>query len=69
MFHTAMVQEQMSEPIRHPLAAVASIAHGSRVQVGAQNLYPKDEGAFTGEVSAPMLLEAGHEAGQVDGRG
>ncbi|MBX3183993.1 MAG: triose-phosphate isomerase [Polyangiaceae bacterium] len=29
------------------------------VEVAAQNLYPVDEGAFTGEVSAPMLLDAG----------
>lgn len=45
-----------------PLTVLAAIAHeleGSKVQVSAQNLYPKDEGAFTGEVSAPMLLEAG----------
>jgi triosephosphate isomerase (TIM) len=45
-----------------PFTALAAVAHevsGSRVQVGAQNLHPKSEGAFTGEVSAPMLLEAG----------
>lgn len=45
-----------------PFTALAAVAHevqGSRVQVGAQNLHPKDEGAFTGEISAPMLLEAG----------
>ena len=41
------------------LAAVAHEVHGSRVAVGAQNLHPKDEGAFTGEISAPMLLESG----------
>lgn len=41
------------------LAAVASMLEGSKVEVAAQNLYPKDSGAFTGEVSAPMLLEAG----------
>jgi triosephosphate isomerase (TIM) len=41
------------------LAAVASTLEGSHVEVAAQNLYPKDSGAFTGEVSAPMLLEAG----------
>jgi triosephosphate isomerase len=29
------------------------------VQVGAQNVHPKDRGAFTGEVSASMLLDAG----------
>lgn len=43
------------------IAAVAQIAEekGARLQVAGQNLYPKDSGAFTGEISAPMLLEAG----------
>jgi triosephosphate isomerase len=41
------------------LAACAHECEGSRVDVAAQNLYPKDSGAFTGEVSAPMLVEAG----------
>jgi triosephosphate isomerase (TIM) len=41
------------------LAAVASMLEGTHVEVSAQNLYPKDSGAFTGEISAPMLLEAG----------
>jgi triosephosphate isomerase len=41
------------------LAALSHELHGSHVEVSAQNLYPKDSGAFTGEVSAPMLLEAG----------
>lgn len=41
------------------LAAVATVLEGSRIELGGQNLYPKPEGAFTGEVSAPMLLEAG----------
>ncbi len=31
----------------------------TKVGVSAQNMYPKDSGAFTGEVSAPMLLESG----------
>src|SRR6202789_4674866 len=30
---------------------------GSRVAVYAQNMHQADEGAFTGEVSAPMLTE------------
>jgi triosephosphate isomerase len=45
-----------------PFTALAAISHevqGSRVEVAAQNLHPKKEGAFTGEVSAPMLLESG----------
>ncbi len=41
------------------LAAVAEEVRGAPVEVAAQNLYPKDNGAFTGEVSAPMLLESG----------
>jgi triosephosphate isomerase len=31
----------------------------SRVRVAAQNMHEEAEGAFTGEVSAPMLLELG----------
>jgi triosephosphate isomerase len=34
-------------------------ARGSRVQVFAQNMHHAAQGPFTGEVSAPMLLEAG----------
>jgi triosephosphate isomerase len=41
------------------LAAVASCIQGSRIELSAQNLHPKPEGAFTGEIGAPMLLEAG----------
>ncbi|HEY4103484.1 MAG TPA: triose-phosphate isomerase [Polyangiaceae bacterium] len=41
------------------LAAVSSELDGSKVEVAAQNFYPKDSGAFTGEVSAPMLKESG----------
>jgi triosephosphate isomerase (TIM) len=45
-----------------PFTALAACAHeveASGVAVAGQNLYPKDSGAFTGEVSAPMLLESG----------
>jgi len=35
------------------------VLEGSGVVLAAQNLYPEDEGAFTGEVSAPMLKAAG----------
>jgi triosephosphate isomerase len=41
------------------LAAVSSDLADSHVEVAGQNLYPEDKGAFTGEVSAPMLLAAG----------
>ena len=40
------------------LHAVAGVA-GTRVGVGAQNLHWEKEGAFTGEVSAQMLVAAG----------
>jgi triosephosphate isomerase len=33
----------------------------SRVRVAAQNMHEAEEGAFTGEVSAPMLLDLGVE--------
>ncbi len=37
------------------LAAVADLVSGTDIAVGAQNLYPADSGAFTGEVSPVML--------------
>ncbi|MDQ6672530.1 MAG: triose-phosphate isomerase [Chloroflexota bacterium] len=37
------------------LAAVADRLRGTDVGVGAQNLHPEPKGAFTGEISAPML--------------
>ncbi len=39
--------------------AAAEAARGSRVAVAGQDLYWEAEGAFTGEVSAAMLREAG----------
>ena len=39
------------------LALVGEILRGSHVALGAQNLYPEKEGAFTGEVSPTMLLD------------
>lgn len=41
------------------LAQVAACLQGSRVALGAQDVYPKDEGAFTGEVSTAMLKDVG----------
>ncbi len=41
------------------LSAVAERCAGTGVEVGAQNLHPEAEGAFTGEISARMILEAG----------
>ena len=41
------------------LAAASAAAVGSRVAISAQDVYWKKEGAFTGEVSIPMLLDVG----------
>ena len=41
------------------LALVGEILKGSRIALGAQNLFPEKEGAFTGEVSPTMLLDLG----------
>ncbi len=41
------------------LSLVGEILRGSPVALGAQNLYPEKEGAFTGEVSPTMLLDVG----------
>src|SRR5262249_33662819 len=41
------------------LAWVRDIVHGTRVGLGAQNLYPEKEGAFTGEVSPAILVDLG----------
>src|ERR671934_3093357 len=39
------------------LQAMVDSARGSRVEVYAQNMHQASSGAFTGEVSAPMLTE------------
>jgi triosephosphate isomerase len=41
------------------LAAAAEALRGSAIEVAAQNVHWEAKGAFTGEISAPMLIEAG----------
>ncbi len=41
------------------LGDVAAVLAGSDVALGAQDLFWEDRGAFTGEVSGPMLKDAG----------
>jgi triosephosphate isomerase len=41
------------------LAAVAGELQGSRIGLGAQNIHWESQGAFTGEISAAMLVDAG----------
>jgi triosephosphate isomerase len=44
----------------HPLLPVVSAALGeSSIQVGGQDIHPEPSGAFTGDVSAIQLLDAG----------
>jgi triosephosphate isomerase len=43
------------------LHAAAEAARNSNVVIAAQDIYWEREGAFTGEVSAPMIREAGAE--------
>jgi len=38
---------------------VVGVVAGTDITVGAQNLYPEDQGAFTGEISPGMLLDVG----------
>ncbi len=51
----------MSSSARHScrFAAVVEAAHGSTVKVFAQTMHGEPSGAFTGEVSAAMLVDAG----------
>ncbi len=41
------------------IGPVREAVEGSRVAVGAQNVYWEQKGAYTGEVSAPMIVDAG----------
>ena len=41
------------------LAPVAEALTGTKVALGAQNMYHEANGAFTGEISAAMLLDVG----------
>ena len=41
------------------LSSAVTALSGSGIRVGAQNLYPAPAGAFTGEISAQMLLTVG----------
>jgi triosephosphate isomerase len=41
------------------LAAASSAVSGTRVAISAQDVYWEKEGAFTGEISVSMLLDAG----------
>lgn len=52
-------KEMMIAPPYTALAAVAETLKGSQVLLGAQNLHWETEGAYTGEISASMLVSVG----------
>ena len=41
------------------IVPVVEAVKGSNVKVGAENMYFEESGAYTGEISAPMLVDAG----------
>ena len=41
------------------IVPVVEAVKGTNVHVGAENFYIEDKGAYTGEISAPMLVDAG----------
>jgi triosephosphate isomerase (TIM) len=52
-------RQAMIAPTFTALAPVHEVLKGSSISLGAQNLYWENEGAFTGEISAPMIVSAG----------
>jgi triosephosphate isomerase len=46
-------------PTYTAISAVGSVLKGSKVRLMAQNLFWEDKGAFTGEISAPMIEDLG----------
>ena len=48
-------------PVFTAVKSVADVLKGTNVKVGAQDMYWETSGAYTGEVSGEMLLEAGAE--------
>jgi len=46
-------------PTTLTLSQAATILKGSRIALGAQNVFWEDKGAYTGEVSPDMLVEVG----------
>ena len=55
----ALEREIVVAPPFTALPAAAEALRGSSIELGAQNIHWETKGAFTGEISAEMLLEAG----------
>jgi len=54
-------REVVIAPAFPALYAVAAVLRGSGIKLAAQNVHDQVQGAFTGEVSAGMLVDAGCE--------
>jgi len=52
-------REIIVAPVFTALASVATALQGSNISLAAQNCYPAQTGAFTGEVSPSLLKDAG----------
>ncbi len=51
--------EVVVAPVATALSEVRGVLEGSGVGLAAQNVYWEDSGAFTGELSAPLLFDVG----------
>jgi triosephosphate isomerase len=51
--------EVVIAPVFTGISAAAEAARGTKIRIAGQNLYFEKQGAFTGEVSADMLKDAG----------
>jgi triosephosphate isomerase len=58
-FHKVSGRDVMIAPPFTALAGVGSILFGTGVLLGAQNIHWEEQGAFTGEISGPMLKGLG----------
>jgi len=56
---TSQAEKMILFPPAIYIPQLAELLKNTPVQWGAQNLYPADTGAFTGEISAPMLMDYG----------
>ena len=58
LYKDTEVKTAICAPFVH-IEALKKAFEGTDIKVGAQNVHYEDSGAFTGEVSAPMLTELG----------
>ncbi len=54
--------EVVIAPVFTGISAAAEAARGTKIRIAGQNLYFEKQGAFTGEISADMLKDAGASA-------